>query len=219
MKKLLVSSLILILCLSSCNALDLRKIKGNGIKIKENREITAFESLKVSAPIDVTVVSGDEYTLTIAGDENLVALIETNVSGNSLKITSSKKNIEGNVEVVVTMPSVMKSVTASSMCNVELSNRFDPESVTVSVSGMSDVDIEDIQTKYLSVTTSGMSDVSAVGYADQIKVDCSGMSKADLSKLIAKQGNCDSSGMSNITVNGENISSNASGMSSVKNVR
>lgn len=220
MKKLLVISILLCFSLPSCNFLDTNLIKGNGIKIKESRSITSFESLDVSAPIDVSVVSGDDYSFIISGDENHIAFIDVGVSGSTLTVSRSRNNVNFNkrIEVIITIPSAVKSVAASSMAKVVLSNSFDAQSVSVTVADMSSVDIDSINTKHLSVAVSDMSRMSAIGEADRIEVDCSDMSNVDFSKLTAKGGRCDCSDMSNIVVDGANLTINSSGMSSVKTV-
>lgn len=220
MKKLLVISILLCFSLPSCNFIDTNLIKGNGIKIKESRSITSFESLDVSAPIDVSVVSGDDYSFIISGDENHIAFIDVGVSGSTLTVSRSRNNVNFNkrIEVIITIPSAVKSVAASSMAKVVLSNSFDAQSVSVTVADMSSVDIDSINTKHLSVAVSDMSRMSAIGEADRIEVDCSDMSNVDFSKLTAKGGRCDCSDMSNIVVDGANLTINSSGMSSVKTV-
>lgn len=220
MKKLLVISILLCFSLPSCNFIDTNLIKGNGIKIKESRSITSFESLDVSAPIDVSVVSGDDYSFIISGDENHIAFIDVGVSGSTLTVSRSRNNVNFNkrIEVIITIPSAVKSVAASSMAKVVLSNSFDAQSVSVTVADMSSVDIDSINTKHLLVAVSDMSRMSAIGEADRIEVDCSDMSNVDFSKLTAKGGRCDCSDMSNIVVDGANLTINSSDMSSVKTV-
>jgi hypothetical protein len=79
--------LILALSLNSC----MLGVSGNGSVSEENREITAVKRIEASGMFELTLVQG-EPSLKIIADENLHELIETNIDGDRL-IISTKKNI------------------------------------------------------------------------------------------------------------------------------
>ena len=79
MKIILLMLIIMsIIIITSC--VSMKSIKGSGIIVSENRELTNFNSIKLLGSIDVNINSSDIYNCTISGDDNLIHLIHSNIS-------------------------------------------------------------------------------------------------------------------------------------------
>lgn len=63
-------------------------VAGNGHIAKETRDITTFEKVTVNGNFEVTLVSGDAGTIKLEGEDNLLALITTEVKNGTLTIDS-----------------------------------------------------------------------------------------------------------------------------------
>ncbi|QEE50325.1 DUF2807 domain-containing protein [Flavobacterium alkalisoli] len=61
-------------------------IYGNGKKVKEQRTVTEFTSLRVDGPFEVQLVSGTTGSITLEGCENILQLVETDVTDRTLTI-------------------------------------------------------------------------------------------------------------------------------------
>jgi hypothetical protein len=72
--------------LSSCENIWEERIHGNGNQITETRTLTSFSQIQVNGDFEVQVDTGDESTVLIEADENLMDLIVTHVSGDRLVI-------------------------------------------------------------------------------------------------------------------------------------
>lgn len=164
---------------------------GSGTAATETRQVEAFSEIDVGGNFQVEVEVGPAQQVTVEADDNLLALIETNVSGETLKIRTSK-SVRTKVEpkITITVPS-LRMVEASGASKVEASglagDAFELEAsgasrivlsgaveeLEIDVSGAGDVDAEDLQTKQADVDVSGAGDVD-VTVSDVLDVDISG---------------------------------------------
>lgn len=61
---------------------------GNGKIVTEKREISDFTKLKVSGPFEVRLSHSDAGKVTIEGDENVLAVIDTEIADGTLTIAT-----------------------------------------------------------------------------------------------------------------------------------
>ena len=61
------------------------EVQGNGIAKTEARTVGAFDAIEVDGPIQLELTSGPA-DVSLAGDENLLPLISTTVSGGKLVV-------------------------------------------------------------------------------------------------------------------------------------
>lgn len=97
-----ITFIILTLTISlSANAQDWwgksKKIRGNGNVVTVKRTTSNYDGISVGGSFDVVLVEGKEGNITIEGEENIIPYIETEVSGNTLKI-----KFENNINVRTT---------------------------------------------------------------------------------------------------------------------
>lgn len=113
MKKLLLFSLIL-LSLSSC-----RHTVGSGNIVSEKRTVRDFTGISVGEAFEVEVKTGPVTEVTVESDDNIIRYIETNVSGDDLKIRLADGNSisDAHLKVYITVPGLLR-IKASSASNV-----------------------------------------------------------------------------------------------------
>jgi len=151
----------------------MKKIKGSGNIISENRELTNFTSINLIGGIDVNIKFSDKYNCTVVSDENLIPYIKTEVVNNNLQISinknySSTEGIEVNVNA--------------------------PEYDEVSISGSGDINIIDFKNDNLSLNISGSGDITANGEVQTLIAKISGSGDIISAELISKS--------ATITING-----------------
>ena len=106
-KKILLTSLILTLTFA-INAQDWwgnnKKIKGNGNVVTVKRTTSDYDKISVGGSFDVVLIKGKEGNIKIEGEENIIPYIETEVSGDKLKIQYKKNtNIRTTRRLTVTV--------------------------------------------------------------------------------------------------------------------
>ena len=108
--KILVTSL-LSLSLFSCNFdMNFTGVKGNGNIQLENRTINqSFNAIKASQGLEVYITQGNEESIVIEADENLLELIKTEVKDNELRIYAEKNiGYAASKKIMVTFKDVSK---------------------------------------------------------------------------------------------------------------
>lgn len=191
-------------------------IKGNGNVVKQERDISSFSGLDVGGAFKVFLTQGEKESLVVEADENLLDIIETEVRGNTLKISTSKDiNNSKALNIYLTFKD-LSEMDISGACQVSGENKFKLGNLDVDCSGASDVTMK-LAAEGLTLDCSGASQMDLYGSAESIEMDISGASHLDASDLEAKTCKAEVSGASHgkVFVTGE-LSAEVSGAGSLK---
>src|SRR5690606_13912810 len=98
-------------------------VEGNLDVQTESRRAAGFEEIASNGDFNVTVRSGDAYSVEVRAESNLLSYIETDVVDNTLKIrTRGVRRLEKNypIDVFITTP-VLKglAISASGMITTD----------------------------------------------------------------------------------------------------
>lgn len=176
-------------------------VAGSGNLVTEQRDVGSFDSIDVSAGIDVvlTVDAGANPSVTVTYDDDVIDDVETQVIGTTLNIRYRQnvviRNIGGGRIVEVTMPSV-DEIELSGGSDLRGSGEADTYRLTAS--GGSDADLGDLEARDIVLDASGGSDVrvfasssvegeasggsnvTVFGGPDRVMIDTSGGSDVNL---------------------------------------
>jgi hypothetical protein len=122
-------------------------IKGSGIVKSESREVVKFSSISFETEGNLTVQQTGKESLSISADDNLLSLFESRVADRTLYLNTSKgSNINPSkpAEFVVQVKSLE----------------------SINMEGVGSIEVKDIEGKKLSVTHSGVGEVTVTGSAD-----------------------------------------------------
>jgi hypothetical protein len=156
------------------------RVTGSGNTASEKRGVGGFTAVEVSGVFQVEIVAGSDYSVEVQADDNILPLIETNVSGNKLQIELSE-SVRSKSDMIVRI----------SAPNIE----------RVQSSGAARITANGIKNDSFSIDTSGASKVSVSGQTSKLDIDVSGASNIDADQLTADSVNVDSSGASKVAVN------------------
>jgi len=217
MKKInpIISFLLVILALpvlSAANPINaFNTITGNKIVVTQDRQVSSFHALKVSGGIDVELSQGNVLKLKVEADENLMALIHTEVKDGVLNIYH-----EGNIQNTKTIKihltfQQLDAITASGGCDIESKHKLGFAKLKMDLSGGCDVKL-DCRAGSLVCKQSGGCDAEISGEAENGTFSVSGGCDLKASELILKKCTIDASGGSDVSVNvtGE-LNANATG--------
>ena len=111
---------VLCLGLISLNDCNPNAVNGSGVARTETRTVTAFSKIDLVGSPDVDVTVGPETSVSVTTDDNILPLIETTVSGDTLKIDSKGSfNTRIGPTVKITAPS-LDGVTISGSGNISV---------------------------------------------------------------------------------------------------
>jgi hypothetical protein len=206
----------LLLTLQSSCSYAFNGVKGNGNIVKQERQISSFNSLEVGGAFKVFLTQGEKESLTVEADENLLEFITTEVRGNTLKISTTKDINNTNALNIYLTITNLDEMDISGACKLTCENKLKLNDLDMECSGASDVDLK-LSANNIKLEFSGASQIDMFGSANEVSLDLSGASDLDALELEAEKYSADISGASHakIYVKSE-LSVNVSGAASLK---
>lgn len=168
-------SAMLIMLLISDQALAQwgRSVKGNGNLKSQEREVGNFSGIKVNCSADVYIQQGEKTSVLVKADENLLELIETEVSGDILKI-----DINGNISrvkqmVVIVTVTNLNEIQINGSGDVDSENTIKGIDLEIGINGSGNVEL-DLDMKNVKTSINGSGDVELSGVAGNFELKVSG---------------------------------------------
>jgi hypothetical protein len=157
-----------------------------------------FSSVAVSGALKAELALGAEPLVVVSGDDNLLELVETEVSDGALVISP-----EPGVVFSERHPLIVR-VTAPALAEIE-------------ASGASDIVVSSLDEQSLSIEASGASVVFAAGRSEELSVDASGASRVHAAGLRSRNASVEASGASTVQVGADcSVDASASGGSTIQ---
>jgi hypothetical protein len=193
-------------------------INGSGNVISQEESISGFDSIDISHSFSVDITQGEDFSVVIRIDDNLVEYLDVTKQGSTLRIRfepSRSYNIfNATMEAEITMPELV-GVDLSGDSEARVSGFASAEPFTADLSGNSRLN-GDIQAGNVRLDASGNSSVTVSGSGEGISVDASGSSEVDLADFLGVNGNVGASGASTVTVSlSGRLDADASGSSDI----
>lgn len=154
MKNLLVL-LIVSVCFVSCES-----ISGNGNVKDQKRDLSKISAIKTSGSIDIEISNGDNYSLTVQNDENLIPYMITEVNNGELNIhyKNGYSIMNDHAKVIVTVPSIDKIITAGSGDITSSGNIKSDNGLELNTSGSGDIKVN-VNAPSVKVSGAGSGDI------------------------------------------------------------
>jgi hypothetical protein len=213
MKSLRVALIVPAVLLSAC---AFAQTAGNGVSREDNREVADFKGVEVGAGLKARVTVGPK-AVRVTGDENLVALVRTEVVDGTLEVglkDGARVRGTSGLRILISSPQVT-SVGASGGAEVE-AEATAAATFNASASGGAEIAVRNLDAKKLAVEASGGADVKLKGRADTLAVEASGGSEVHGEELGVKTLTVEASGGSQVDANPtERIVAEVSGGSAV----
>ncbi|HLN74998.1 MAG: head GIN domain-containing protein [Methylococcaceae bacterium] len=191
-------------------------LEGNGDLRSEFRAASGFNEIYSSGDFKVIVKPGDQYSIEVSAESNLLSYIETDVVGSTLKIrTRGVRSLVNNypVEIFITTPA-LKGLSLSGSGFIKTS-RFLSDDFKVALSGSGDIESE-VETEHIKANISGSGNIVLLGEAITSEFVISGSGKIKAYDL--PHNTCDAtiSGSGNMYINAnEAINARISGSGNV----
>ena len=177
MKKLALLFLLFPLLVAGCHHGMRAQVKGSGIRKVEKRSLTGFTSISTEGAFTIEVTCQKDPGLEVEADDNVLSLIETEVSNNVLRLRSAKNySTSEPVKIRISVP------------NLE----------GLSAEGAGKIDIKDLNNDKFEINAEGAPAISVSGKTKLIDIDTSGAGKIDTHNLHAARGVVESKGVAQI---------------------
>jgi hypothetical protein len=177
-------------------------VRGSGDVIEESRQVSGFTRVTQASVGNVFIEQGDEESLRIEAEDNLIPLFEFVVSGQTLRIqTRQNVNILPSepINIYITMPEI-EGVSVSGLGHIR-AGELETSDMFVQISGGGGVDIEQLRADRLDVRISGLGNLTiADGAVDAQEVRMSGTGSYDGVDVPSDEANVHISGLGSVRV-------------------
>ena len=182
----LLFSIVLALTITGCIVvINGESVQGSGNIISQEREVAVFSKVRLKGSGKVFLTPGETQSLEIKTDDNIMPLIETEVSGNRLTISHGSHRLRPtSFEVYITIKT-LKGVGISGSGDITGVGRFETDSLYAEISGSGDVELE-VLTDFLETRISGSGSVDLAGKTEEFRVSVSGSGKINAFEVDAR---------------------------------
>ncbi len=179
MKKAL---LMIILCslASGCHyTAKMHGVSGSGVRKVEKRELSSFTSITTDGAFEIAVVCQQPQTLEIEGDDNLLAMISTEVTNGVLRINNvGSYSTRTPMKIKISVPDI-EGITANGAGTIEVSR---------------------LKNDKFDIDSNGASTIRVSGETKELEIDANGAGTVDAHKLRASRSQVDSKGVTKVEV-------------------
>lgn len=181
--------------------ISVRYEEGSGVVVEEERSVRSFNRVSFEGVGKLVIMQGEEQSLTIEAEDNILPHIDTVVRGQTLQISFDTERWENIIRP--TKP-IQFYLTVTDLSAIFLS-------------GLGDIEVQDIDVESLDVTLSGAGSISISGFAQQQDVNVSGAGAYHAADLMSAVADINLSGAGSATVwVTDSLDVNITGLGSVR---
>ena len=214
-KVLLIMFVLFAACFTGCSAVfGLFGEVGNGTIVKEEREIKNFTSIEISGAYSTEIMIGEEPSISIEADKNLLEYITTVNDGDRLIVKNSKPIYSSHkIRINVTVPD-LNQLQLNGAGSVYAAN-ISADKFYVYLSGAGSINLQGKSNK-LEAGMSGAGSLDAIKFISKdVRVLVSGVGSADVYASNSIQAFVSGIGSVDYYGKPENVVKNISGIGSI----
>jgi hypothetical protein len=159
-------------------------ITGSGTAASEVRQVAEFDAIELNGSVALKVRQGATRSVRVEADDNVLPVIETEVSGSTLKVGPRRNtNLRPRRPIVVTVEvPQLKSIDAAGAGDVQVDGMKVP-SFALDLSGSGQSRLKGMDCGELRIGISGSGDVEAQGHAASLAISIAGSGDVKASAL------------------------------------
>lgn len=204
MKKLLSLSVLTLLltAAAACHHGMGADVKGSGNRQTQKREVAPFTSISADGAFTIEVVCQKDVSLEVEGDDNVLPLVTTEVSGNVLHLKNTKSySVNQPIVFRISVPN-LEGLTVNGAGKLDVT-RIDNERFEIDANGAPAINVSG-STKLVDIDTNGAATIDTHNLrAARAVVESKGVSKVDLG--VSDQLDVTVSGPSQVTYRGDPV--------------
>lgn len=172
-------------------------------KTVDKTPLNNITKIKLSGVMDFHLIQGDEPSIRLEGDEQLVSKVIINQNNGLLEVSLTEEELEifedRTLEAYITIDN-LEELTFEGVGKLQSDNQLNTNLLTIKGDGVGKIDL-DIQTNELQAEFNLLGDVTLSGKAQRVRLVNSGMGRIDASELITEWMDLKSDGIGKVSVN------------------
>ncbi len=189
MSKLIFSvALFSAIMVNSCTVCCIQPtVRGCGNLVTETRHPGSFGSVSLSIPAEVYISKGEEYSVVIEGEENIIPLLLTEVKNGKLSITSRGNIMPGKDIRIHIRAADIDGLRTMGSGSITLLDKFSAGSLTLEVMGSGNISAE-TSARRITSEIRGSGDIHLSGVCREHNISI--MGSGDLRSASLESGIC-----------------------------
>src|SRR6476659_6635709 len=204
MRKLacLVMLTVLAMLAGGCHGNFGPRIKGSGKRELQKRNLAPFTSISTEGAFTIEVTCQKDQSVEVEGDDNVLAFVSTDVSGNILRLKNTKNySVSEPVKFKISVPN-LEGLSVSGAGHIEIKN-LNNDKFEIDTNGAPNIIVSG-NTKVIDVGANGAGKIDAHNlHASRVVVDSKGVATVDLD--VADQLDVTISGPAKVTYKGDPV--------------
>jgi hypothetical protein len=174
--------------------------QGSGNVVTETRQVSNFERLSLSGLGDVVLTQGNEESLQIEAEDNVIANIKSEVRNGTLYITYERKSLLPTkpIKFFLAMREV-RGLETLGVSNLR-SDQIKTDRLNITISGTGSINILNLEADQVTTNISGAGNFEAEGQVRDQKVTLSGAGNYDGEDLLSKSGDVTITGLGRVSI-------------------
>jgi len=206
MRKLFLFIAVACVCLSSCDEIFKKTIHGNGNITTQTRSVHRADKIKSYGNFDIVIVQGNEASVKVEADDNLMDYIITRNEGDDLVIKAKDNyNVQSDEPIKITVTTnELELVEVAGSGNVKGEGKFTGrDHLKISVAGTGNVDLN-VNTPEIESHIAGTGNITLSGETRDSKIEIAGMGDYNAKDLKSENVEIHIAGSGNTHVFAEN---------------
>ena len=184
--KRVIALVFLALLLINCSKGQV--VVGSNNIITQEKQLSVYDRIEVLGSYDVIFTDGEVGKIKIKAPDNILPLIQTEVSDGLLKIGAEKNRYKVKEPIIIYVPvdSRLKQVDIKGSADIYSEKNLETKTLNVGIYGSGDARLA-VDVSSLALEVVGAGDIRVSGRAKDLSIDISGSGDVDTLKLTAEK--------------------------------
>jgi len=174
-------------------------VGSNNIIIQE-KQLSVYDRIEVLGSYDVIFTDGEVGKIRIKAPDNILPLIQTEVSDGLLKIGAEKNRYKVKEPIIIYVPvdSRLKQVDIKGSADIYSEKNLETKALNVGIYGSGDVRLQ-VEASSLALKIDGSGDIRVGGKTDNLSININGSGDVEVPNLKAEKAAISISGSGDVS--------------------
>ena len=175
-------------------------VVGNSNIISQEKQLSAYDRIEVLGSYDVIFTDGEVGRIRIKAPDNILPLIQTEVSDGLLKIGTGKNRYKVKEPIIIYVPvdSRLKQVVIKGSADIYSEKNLETKALNVGIYGSGDVRLQ-VDASSLALKIDGSGDIRVGGKTDNLSININGSGDVEVPNLKAEKAVINISGSGDVS--------------------
>ena len=180
--KRIIALVFLALLMINCSKNQV--VVGSNNIITQEKQLSVYDRIEVLGSYDVIFTDGEVGKIKIKAPDNILPLIQTEVSDGLLRIGTGKSRYKVKESIIIYVPvdSRLKQVVIKGSADIYTEKNLETKALEVDVYGSGDVRLQ-VDTSSLALKIDGSGDIRVGGKTDNLSININGSGDVEVPNL------------------------------------